>query len=210
MAVETCREKIRLTKGLLQAAKEGDPNAFETIYTRFSPILTSAAARYVGPIWAADISQEVMIKAHAALSDPNTHFDHPATFIGWLNTVADNQARDFLRRYGSYGTRTVSLDNVDYEDPDTDTRPLIDTISDPKAPDPEDIILKREGIGELIDRIRLLDPDQQQAIELKILMGMKHREIAEQLGIPGGTVKSRVSRGSAALRNMYSSSYLSS
>mgnify|MGYP001473011407 CR=1 FL=1 len=108
-------------------------------------------------------------------------FDGRAKFTTWLHRVATNACLDELRRRGRRPTPTD--DEV--------------LTSDRAAagPGPDDVA-DRLDIDEALTRIR---PDFRAPVVLRDLCGMDYAEIAEVLDLAPGTVRSRISRGRAAL-----------
>ncbi len=127
-----------------------------------------------------DLVQEAMTKA---LTHSSQLRDERA-FAGWLIAILNNCWRDHLRRQG------------DFED-------IEDVQSDLVNPEinPEDACCR----GQLVECVRAaiarLPAGQRQVLTLVDLEEMSYAEVAQTLGIPVGTVMSRLSRARAALRN---------
>jgi len=156
--------------------------AFEALVRRHGGAVHRLAAGMVGPGAADDVVQEVFISVYRHLAG----FRGEAQFSTWLHRVTLNACHKAL-------TARVHL-------------PLEDT-PEPTAPhDPAQA-------GEQADlRVRLawalgqLPPEQRDAVSLRELGGLDYAEIAGVLGLELGTVKSRISRGRAALRDLLSRS----
>jgi RNA polymerase sigma-70 factor (ECF subfamily) len=117
----------------------------------------------------------------------------------WLYTIATNQAVDALRRQNRHSA--VSLDQTSGESPDGELRTLLDLLESSSS-DPLDQVqgeerraLVRAAVDQLPDFLR-------QVVILAYYQGLKYRDVAAILGIPVGTVKSRLH---AALLRLYES-----
>ena len=138
-------------------------------------VFALASASLGGPARRADVedcAQEVFLAAYRALGS----LREPAAFGGWLLGIARLQARKALKRRG----RSPVL-------------PLPEDLQSPETPS--------QGAGEEILQAlsRLPDPERE-AVSLRHLAGRSPEEIAEALDLPDGTVRSRISRGLARLR----------
>jgi RNA polymerase sigma-70 factor (ECF subfamily) len=101
----------------------------------------------------------------------------------WIGTIARNAARDALRRKGG-----VAVDE------------LADAV-DP-APDPVDEVADASQALQLQAAVASLAPHSREVIELAYWQGLSQVEIAERLGLPLGTVKTRTRRGLALLADV--------
>jgi RNA polymerase sigma-70 factor (ECF subfamily) len=131
-----------------------------------------------GPAQAEDLAQEAMLslwrKAHL--------FDAAKASAGtWLFTIARNLFIDAIRR-----EKRPALDPDDFQ-PEADAQP-------------DDVLALADGEGRLRDALKLLPPDQAQVIDLSFFADKPHSQIADELGIPLGTVKSRLRLAMARLR----------
>lgn len=113
-----------------------------------------------------DLSQDVFLKAYQNLPK----LDDPAKFSGWLFRIAHNEAFSLLRR----------------------RRPDSELDRDPAASDPGARLLPMELSLAVEGALRRLSEDQREAVLLKVYQGFKFEEMAEILGCPVSTVKSRL------------------
>jgi len=122
----------------------------------------------------------------------------------WLYTIATNQAVDALRRQNRY--LAVSLDHSSAESQDGELRTLLElleaTTTDPldQVQGEERRVLVRNAVDQLPDFLR-------QVVILAYYQGLKYRDVAEILGIPVGTVKSRLHAALLRLHESWSVSY---
>ncbi len=129
--------------------------------------------------------------AYRIMGDPDSAAD--ATQDAWLLRIITNTCYDMLR--ARKRRPTSSLERED-EDPDYDNR-LLDTAERPEA-----YVLRQELAGLLQTAIVKLPPDQRTTLVLADIEGLDYQEIAEATGAALGTVKSRLSRARARLRDL--------
>lgn len=155
-----------------------DERAFEALVTRHAPAVHRLAAVTVGPGAADDVVQEVFIALHRGLRA----FRGDAALSTWLHRVTLNACYRALR-----GRATV---------------PFGDT-PEPAAPhDPAHAGEQRDLRDRLRAALETLPPDQREAVTLREISGLEYAEIAAVTGVELGTVKSRINRGRAALRDL--------
>lgn len=174
----------------IQAARSGDEWAFGFLIEYYR----SAAERVAQHILrteeaAADAVQEAFIKVHRAIprfQDGN--------FRSWLLRIVTNTCYDHLRRQKRRAS--VSLDEL-LEQAGTDTAlpQIVDTE------DPEMVAVNREGMTLLLQAVEQLPHWHRDVVLLIDIHGYDYAEAAEMLNIPLGTIKSRLSRARASLRN---------
>jgi RNA polymerase sigma-70 factor (ECF subfamily) len=165
--------------------REDDTVAFETLVHRYEHELFSYLRRYLGSAeMAEDVFQATFLQVHLK----KENFEDGRRFRPWLYTIATNQAIDAQRRNRRH--RMVSLDNRGPGGED-DVGALVemlagrDQTADEKMAGEEAKNWVRTAVEELPDALR-------SALVLVYHQGMKYREAADVLGIPVGTVKSRL------------------
>jgi RNA polymerase sigma-70 factor, ECF subfamily len=157
----------------------GDAQALAELYDRFAPVALALAGRILGDrSEAEDVLQLVFTRVwrEAARYDPAK--GSPAA---WLLTWVRNAAIDRRRRKDA-GARAVHAADVAHDAPPSGA-----------GPDPDERARLAKAVGEL-------PPDQRQAIELAYFEGLTQTQIAQRLGEPLGTVKTRLRLGMAKLR----------
>jgi RNA polymerase sigma-70 factor (ECF subfamily) len=165
---------------LARRAARGDAGALDALLRRHTTLVHSVCRRILGnPDDALDATQEALI----AIATRVATFDGRARFSTWAYRVATNAALDEARRRGR--------------------RPL------PSEQLPEAERAVSEGTESAVaDRLDVdaalaqLSPEYRAAVALRDLVGMDYAEIADVLGIPPGTVRSRISRGRAVLADL--------
>jgi RNA polymerase sigma-70 factor (ECF subfamily) len=173
---------------LIGRAAEGDARALEVLYDRYSRVVFSFGLRIVGdPQLAEELLQEVFFRAW---QQGGSFRSNKGSFITWLLSITHNMAIDEVRK------RRRRPQKADSEDPES----VLAAVPD-SGPDVEDEV----WLGALRDTIggamASLPPAQRQAIEMAYFRGLTQREIAEQLGEPLGTIKTRMRLGMQKLRD---------
>jgi RNA polymerase sigma-70 factor, ECF subfamily len=160
----------------------GDTLAFETLVHRYEGELFSYLRRYLGSAeMAEDVFQATFLQVHLK----QEHFEAGRRFRPWLYTIATNQAIDAQRRNKRH--RIVSLDSRSGDDVGTLVDMLAGTegTADVMAEDQESRDWVRAAVDDLPEPLK-------GTLMLVYYQGMKYREAADVLGIPVGTVKSRL------------------
>lgn len=170
---------------LLGRHRGGDPGAIEVLIERYRLELYHFLARFLGDRAAAeDIFQEAFIQVHISAGT----FDTSRRFKPWLFTIAANKARDHLRK--NKRQKTVSLSAMVDKHQDGG-RAFIDLL-EADLPMPGEKAQQKET-GEIVRHVVASLPEHlREVLLLAYFNKMAYREIAENLGIPLGTVKSRL------------------
>lgn len=166
---------------LVTAAQGGDRNALDQLLRRHYDRIHAVCQRVAGGTRDADDAcQEALIKIVRSLP----RFDGRSAFSTWAYRIAMNASLDELRKRNRRPTLHAS---------DDEHRP---EVADPKASAPieqfSDRLLLDDALADLSDDLRI-------AVVLRDVADLDYAEIAVALDIPIGTVKSRISRGRAAL-----------
>jgi RNA polymerase sigma-70 factor (ECF subfamily) len=175
---------------LVVAAKNGDEQAFETLFKRYQRRTLAVVLRYTRVVEdAEDIVQQSFYKAFVHLCQ----FQGESSFSTWLTRIAINEALMFLRRIAA--VREVSLDDLR----DAQGREAILEIPDPNA-DPEARCSQREEVRILSKAVRNLRPRLRTTIALRELRELPTSETARRMGLSVAAVKARIFRGKRELR----------
>jgi RNA polymerase sigma-70 factor (ECF subfamily) len=157
----------------MRRVQAGDSGAFAMIYDRYAPLVFGLAKRMLGNSAAAeDVAQSVFL---ALWSRPSAFAG--GNFAGWIATVTRNASIDVLRsaavrtREPELSPNIASNDDIDEE------------------------VFERVRAGQVAGALQNLPEDQRVAIERAYFEGLTYREVAEKLGAPLGTVKSRIRAG---------------
>jgi RNA polymerase sigma-70 factor, ECF subfamily len=174
---------------LVLAAKNGDEQAFETLFNRYRQKVLRVVLRYTH-LWedAEDILQQSFQKAFMHLGG----FEGKSSFSTWVTRIAINEALMFLRSIG--GTRELSIDDVG------DARSAATLEIPDSSEDPEASYLQLERAEILSSAINTLRPRMRQAVELRELAEFSTEQTAQRMGLSVGAVKARVFHGRRKLR----------
>jgi len=161
----------------------GDETAFETLVHRYERHLFGYLRRYVH---SAELAEDVFQATFFQVHLKRNSFAEDRLFRPWLYAIATHQAIDALRRNRRH--RHVDLDRR-HTDQSSDLLASMcagrETAADDRAETEEACLRVRTALGSLTASQRLV-------MELVYDQGLKYREVASQIGIPVGTVKSRV------------------
>ncbi len=164
---------------------EGDPTAFETLVERYRRELFNFLARFTGDrALAEDIFQEAFLQVHMSSGS----FDTSRRLKPWLFTIAANKARDALRKRSRKQAAPLDATVAGSENDRTSYADLLP--ADIPAPDESLLNLEtRRGVQSIVEQM----PETLRAVlMLSYFNGFAYKEIADILGIPLGTVKSRL------------------
>ena len=168
---------------LIDAARRGDVAAYEELVRRYEELAFRTAYLVCGDAdEARDAAQEGFLRAFDALG----RFRAGAEPRPWLLRIVANAARNRRRAAG----RRVGLA----------LRSAQDRPSDGAAPSPEVAVLAAEQRRELLAAVDQLGDEDRRIITLRWFADLSEREMAAVLDVPGGTVKSRLSRAMERLR----------
>jgi RNA polymerase sigma-70 factor (ECF subfamily) len=165
---------------LVLAAQGGSAEAFEALAERWNRrIVAHAYRRLAHAEGAAEAAQEAWLAIARGLSS----LDDPARFPSWACRIVDRKAVDWLRKR----RRARVLGERIGQDPDLRSRAVCPPADDPTEP-PD----RLDAVDRLRGELRRLPAEQQALLALFYTEGRSVRQIADALGIPEGTVKSRL------------------
>ncbi len=172
---------------LAQQVALGSSGALETLYDRYARVVLSFASRMLGDGQSGeDLLQEVFVRVWR---QAGTYSPERGTFVTWLLSITHNMAIDEIRKRRRRPQRADAADPVLLLANVTDDGPPVEYHAE--------LSLLRDTLKAAI---RELPDAQRQAIELAYFRGLTQREIAETLGEPLGTVKTRMRLGMRKLR----------
>ena len=173
---------------VLRVAEHADREAFSQLFSHFAPRVKSYLIRTgSADALAEELAQEALVTVwrKAALFDPAQ-----AAVSTWVFTIARNLRVDAARRH--------RLDGAGDECFEADQMPA----DQPEVADHADATRQARRVREAMDR---LPPEQAQALRLSFYDDEPHARIAQELGLPLGTVKSRIRLAVAHLRKLLES-----
>jgi RNA polymerase sigma-70 factor (ECF subfamily) len=175
------------------AFQEGDPEAFATLYDRHARLLLNFFFKMCyDRALAEDLTQETFLR----LIRHRGRYRPQATFRTYLFTVARNLLID-RHRSRKAAPRSVSADVRPHEDGAT-----IGQLLEAHDRSAVDRLAEREAGDEVRAALEKLPEAQRAVFVLAVDQGLKYREIADVLGVPEGTVKSRMNAATTRLRGM--------
>lgn len=174
--------------------RQGDVNAFEVLVERHQKTMLNISCRMLCDYAdACDVVQESFLAAYRSLEK----FRGDSRFSTWLYAIVVNQSRNRLKQKASRARREVfSLDDT----PGSGGRTILDTHSS-HEPAALDVLGKKERDRLIQECIGAMDQEQREVLVLRDIEGMTYEEISGALGLPDGTVKSRLFRARSALKN---------
>jgi len=174
---------------LIHAARHGDIDAFNRLVLAYQDTAYTVAYRIIGePDAAADAAQEAFISAYYKLDQFQGE-----RFKSWLLRIVTNACYDELRRRQRRPAASLDgLENVTFR-PDPDLNPVPES--------PEQHAQRRELNRAIQDCLDALPDDQRVVAVLVDVEDYAYQEIVAITGLPLGTVKSRLSRARARMRD---------
>lgn len=169
---------------LLERMRDGDERALEALYARYGGLVYALALRIVGD---RELAREVLQDTFLRSWDGRETYDPKRGRVAWwLIGVARNRAIDLLRSRSHHARLR-------------EQGPIREEGREPSGPDAQELLLVRRAVG---DALRSLSPVQREAVELAYYAGLTQAEIAQELGQPLGTVKSRTREAMDRLRRV--------
>lgn len=181
--------------GLVSRVLDGDVGAFNALARRWQKPLYNFAYRYTGHIEEAeDVCQEAFTKAFAQI----TRLKQPELFGSWLHAIAYHLCQDRGRRK----RRRVELSTEELGESGIDVSTLGSDWSEAGPNDPLELAEVKE-LGELLRLVlQKLPAEQRVALVLREYQGYTSGEIANLLGVPVATVRSRIFYGLKSMRRL--------
>ena len=163
----------------------GDDAAWEQIVREYAGRIFRICFRYTNRREEAeDLTQEIFIRVYQNL---HTFHSETGSFQNWVLRLSRNLIIDRYRQMRRFRQQGGSLELEDMHLEDTST------------PSPQRTLEQAEASSILRKALRALSPESKEAIILRDLQGMGYQEMSLVLGVPEGTVKSRINRGRLAL-----------
>lgn len=171
----------------LAAVAKKDAKAFRSLYDAASPKLFGFVLRIlIKREWAEEVLQESFVSIWNNAASYQPHLAAPMT---WMTTIVRNKAFDLLRR----------VDDVVEIDTDTFDKDVMNALESPEAT-PIESLQMTDDAKALARCFSRLEGLHRQAIALAFYHDLSHSEVAEQLKLPIGTVKTWIRRGLERLR----------
>lgn len=171
---------------LVEAYRDGDPDAMERLLRGYQGRVYAVCYRMIrNPEIASDLAQDSMLRVIQNLSS----YDGRAKLSTWIIRVTMNCCFSHMRKQKL--RNHSSLDAIEES---------IGQMQRSGEPQPDDRIQQRQQSESVQSAFQALDPDNRALLVLRDLQGLDYQQIGEVFEIPVGTVKSRLFRARAALR----------
>ncbi|MBI2953172.1 MAG: sigma-70 family RNA polymerase sigma factor [Chloroflexi bacterium] len=173
---------------LIAASRKGELQAFNSLVLRYQGIVYNLAYRMLNDgETAADVAQDTFMSALKGING-----FRGGSFKAWILRITSNACYDRLRQRQRHPTSSLDALVDDVESPTE--------FADPDA-GPEEIALRRELMAHIRDGLLCLPAEQRLAVVLSDVQGLSYEEIAQVANCSLGTVKSRLARGRARMRD---------
>lgn len=171
---------------LVERTLKGEQAAYDSLVRKYQRQVYNLSYRMLGNAEdAGDLVQETFIRAYGALAS----FRLDASFLTWLYKIASNLCIDQMRSRKSKGALSLDLELEEGREPMAD-----------RSWSPEDTVI-RGAVGEIVDKAVMNLPEKYRVVVvMRHLQGMSIEEIAEELSLPSGTVKTHLFRARDMLR----------
>ena len=172
---------------LVQRAQRGDLRAFDLLVLKYQGRIGALVSRYIADAGEVeDVTQEAFIKAYRALSK----FRGDSAFYTWLYRIAANAAKNHLVAKGRRPGADATIEDAEV----FDDGGLVSETSSPEA-----MAMGDELAAVVEQALQSLPEELRAALMLRELEGLSYDDIAEVLGCPVGTVRSRIFRAREAI-----------
>jgi RNA polymerase sigma-70 factor, ECF subfamily len=179
-------------KQLVERVQRGDKQAFDLLVLKYQHRIIKLVSRYIrDPSDAMDVAQDAFLKAYRAL--PN--FRGESAFYTWLYRIAINTAKNYLVMQSRHLLETEVIP----ENEEGEQFELESTLKEYSTP--ENMVLTDEIQATIVAAIDDLPDDLRTAILLREVEGLSYEEIANVMGCPVGTVRSRIFRARESVDN---------
>lgn len=173
---------------LVLRVQKGDKHAFDLLVVKYQHKILSIISRYIkDSSEMQDVAQEAFIKAYRAIGN----FRGDSAFYTWIYRIAINTAKNHLVSRGRRPPATdVDAEEAEYYAGGESMRDLSS---------PENQLMKDQLEQTVNKAINDLPEDLRTAVTLREMEGLSYEEIAEVMGCPVGTVRSRIFRAREAI-----------
>ena len=169
---------------LIERARRGDDRAFRAIVERYEPLVAAVVVGFLGPgDDADDVGQEAFIRLYRSLD----RFRGDASLATYLRKIAVNLSLNAIRRRRRFALRFRRSD----DDDETLAEAGVEGVDDPEV---------AETRAAVRAAVAALGPKHAPVVVLRMMEGCSTRETAEALGVPEGTVLSRLARAMEKLQ----------
>ncbi|WP_269525357.1 RNA polymerase sigma factor [Coraliomargarita parva] len=181
---------------LLERVRQGDVAAYNDMVTRYWDRIYARVHQLLkNREDAEEVTQDAFIRAHRGLEN----FRGDASFSTWLYQIATNLAHN---RYW-YWFRRKRDQSISLDQPITDDGDMtLENVMPSEGEDPAAATLTHEFVDRVSECMSGLNEKHREVLVLRNVKNLSYEEIAEQLDISVGTVKSRIARARESLREL--------
>jgi RNA polymerase sigma-70 factor (ECF subfamily) len=185
----------KIQKEVIESCKAGNEKAFAEIVFHYQKKVFNIAYRMLGNFEEAkDLAQEVFISVFESIKD----LKEEIKFDAWLTQITLNHCRNrwkYLKRRQYFNSESLD-DPIETEDGNM-PRAIVDPSDNPES------LYEKKMIQQFIQRGLLqLKEDQRELLVLRDLQGFSYGEMGELLGLPEGTIKSKLHRARMELKEV--------
>ena len=167
-------DAVRMAQLVGRVAAERDRSAYRTLFDHFAPrIRAFLLRRSLSPAQADDLTQDAML---AIWRRAESYDPAKAAVATWVYSIARNLHIDYFRK-------TARASRVDLKDPS------LQPVEEPTA---DELYDRSQSVDAVVVALAGLPDEQRLVLDLAYMEGCSHSEIADRLGMPLGTVKSRI------------------
>lgn len=191
----------RTDQALVRAIRGGEPGAWEALLSRYQGRLFAVCVRMVGDRdRAADLTQDAMVKVIQGLGT----YDGRSKLSTWMIRVTMNVCLSHLR--SEKHRRHASLDAMRSENERASgSSSSVDRALEGREPSAAAGVEHEDRRRQVVRALMRLEPEQRALLVLRDVQGLDYEQIAEVFRVPLGTIKSRLFRSRAALREQIES-----
>ena len=180
---------------LMKACARGEMGSFAELVRRHKDPITNYLYRYTGDYRTAeDLAQEAFLRVFRKIPEYNAL----AKFSTWLYTIATNLAKDEFKRRARHPAVPLEAQR-----PGADTSQIVTAAPPANVPRPDEDSARAELRVLVHESLDALDPEAKEILVLREVQGLAYDEIAGILGVPVGTVKSRINRARLAFKDLF-------
>jgi RNA polymerase sigma-70 factor, ECF subfamily len=196
--VNTATENIHIDDSILvRQFRDGDMRAMERLVVKYQDRVFNAVLKICGNRDdAVELTQDAFVKVLESIST----FEGKSGFYTWLFRIAVNLTINHCRR--RIRTSTEPLETPIAVGRSIAASGLRAMLSDDGSPDPARLAIDKEMRELVLKALERLDNEHRTIVVLRDIEGMNYIDISETLGLEMGTVKSRLSRARAMLREI--------
>jgi RNA polymerase sigma-70 factor (ECF subfamily) len=183
---------------LVERVRSGDQRAFRLLVERYQKKIYSVALGMVkDKEEAMDISQEAFVKVYKYLD----HFKGDSSFYTWIYRITSNLCIDAIRRKGAMRGDAVEFDETVAQDL---SEANLGALGSRLGTNPQKSALRRELAEKIQEALQEVPEKHREILLLREVEGMSYEDLSRTLGIPKGTVMSRLFHARAKVQKILS------